>query len=318
MMITLLRIFSYGLQGFRRNFWLSIIAIFTMALTITIVTVSLLADTVVARQLQEFNAKIDYVVFVKDEAADADVDSFYAQVKARPEVASSSYLGKDQVRARFEERLGQIEALKGIITADNNPLPRQVDLHFSSPTQIETLDAFIRQDRFQSIVEDTSYRSNKGLIDQYTRVSSVVRGIGLLMSLFFVVVSVLVILNTIRLAIFARREEIEVMRLVGATPSYIRGPFLIEGSLFGFGGAVFAGLFCYVLMRWIQITLQENLIQGSTNYFNELLGPTFQNIVSQAGFSNAVSQLIAMQILLGVLLGVICSMIAAHRYLRER
>ncbi len=317
-MIAFLRIFLYGFQGFKRNLWLSVIAIVTMTLTLTTMTIFILGDLVAVKKYQEFNQKIDYLIFIKDEPSEADVASFYAQVQNRPEVASSSLLSKEDVREKFEDRFEQTQALQGIISEDNNPLPREIDVKFSEPTGVDTFDSFVRQGKFQDLVEATSYQSNRGTIDAYLRTTSILRVIGLFFTIFFIVIAVLVILNTIRLAIFARREEIEIMRLVGATATYIRGPFLVEGSLFGVLGALFSSLIFWGILHQLQQVLVTSAAAGTTNFLNELLGSTFEPITTATGFSGVYAQVVVLQILIGLLLGLLCSFIAAHRYLQEK
>lgn len=316
-MSNIFRILRYGIQGFRRNIWLSIIAIITMTLTLTTITVFVLGDMVANKQYEEFNKKIDYIIFIKDAAADADVDSFFSQVKAREEVSQSGFYSKEDIRKKFEESFKENEALRGIVTAENNPLPREVDIRFHDPRSIDTFDKFVAQPRFEQIVESTSYKSNRGAIDNYVRTTNVLKVFGLFFTGFFILIAVLVIFNTIRLAIFARREEIEIMRLVGATKGYIRGPFLIEGMLFGVMGALFSAVLFWGLLRQLQLVLQDSLRYGTTNFINDLLSSSMSNITSASGFNDLFMRLLLTQIAAGVLLGTICSYVAARRYLRE-
>jgi len=316
-MISLWRILIYGTQGFRRNIWLSAIAIITMTLTILTITIFALGNIVATRKYQEFNTKIDYNIFIKDEASQADVDLLRTQSQARPEVASLQYLDKDQVRKRFNEVFQNEQSLQGIFTADNNPLPREIDIRFKNPNQIDSFDKFVRQDKFGQVVEDTSYRNNKSLITNYVRLTNFFKVFGLSFTGFFVLIAILVILNTIRLAIFSRREEVEVMRLVGGTTSYIRGPFLIEGMLFGVLGALIATIFAWIFLRQLQVVLATSFNDNTTNFISDLFGAAFKSITTVGGFNNLFAQLFVLQVGVGLFLGILCSYIAVHRYLRE-
>ena len=318
-MRSLGRILLYGIQGFRRNIWLSVIAIITMVLTLTTITVFAIGDVVVTKEYQQINGKIDYIVFLQDSASDADVSNLITQIDDRPEVTASKLLGKDQVRQAFEENTQSLESLKGIVTADNNPLPREIDIKFHDPQQIDTFDRFVNQPRFSQVIENTSYQynKNKGAIDNYLRTANFLKIFGLFFTGFFVFISILVILNTIRLTIFSRREEIEIMRLVGATYSYIRGPFLVEGMLFGLLGALFSGMLFWGLLHQLQEVLLDSVRYGTTNVINDLFSTSLGTIVSNSGFNTLFLQMLALQILIGVLLGTLCSALAARRYLRE-
>jgi cell division transport system permease protein len=316
-MISFIRIIRYGAQGFKRNIWLSVIAIITMTLTLTTVTVFALGDLVASKQYQEFNKKIDYVIFLKDAASDGDVDGFYTQLKLRSEVKASTYYDKTQVLSRFQENVKNIEALKGVVSSDNNPLPREVDVKFNDPKQIDTFDNFVRQTKYVQIVEATSYQTNKGAIDNYLKATNLLRLFGLFFTGFFVLIAFLVILNTIRLAIFSRREEIEVMRLVGATTAYVRGPFLVEGILFGLIGALISAILFWGILHQVQLVLQDSLRTGTTNYLSDIFSSSLGGIISIPGFNSLFGQLLLLQLGAGVLLGTLCSYIAARRYLRE-
>lgn len=316
-MISLGRIILYGVQGFRRNIWLSAIAIITMTLTILTITIFALSNIVASHKYQEFNTKIDYNIFIKDEASQADVDLLRTQAAARPEVSDLVYLDKDQVRARFDQVFQNDQSLQGVFTADNNPLPREIDVKFKDPNLIDSFDKFVRQDRFAQVVEDTSYRNNKSLITNYVRLTNFLRVFGVSFTGFFVLIAVLVILNTVRLAIYSRREEVEVMRLVGGTSSYIRGPFLVEGMLFGILGALIATIFCWVFLRQLQIVLANSFHDNTTNFISDLFGGTFGSITSVRGFNELFIQLFVLQMGIGLFLGILCSYFAVHRYLHE-
>ena len=317
MITSLLRILRYGAQGFRRNIWLSVIAIITMTLTIMTITIFALSNVVASHKYQEFNSKIDYNIFIRDSASQADVDLLRTQASTRSEVAQLVYLDKDQVRERFDQVFSHEDELKGIFTVDNNPLPREIDIRFKDPNQIDTFDSFVRQDRFAKVVEDTTYRVNRPVITNYVRITNFLKVFGISFTGFFILIAVLVILNTIRLAIYSRRDEVEVMRLVGGTRSYIRGPFLVEGVLFGFLGALIATIFCWVFLHQLQLILATSFQDNSTNYISELFGGTFGTITSIRGFNDLLIQLFIFQVGIGLALGILCSYLAVHRYLRE-
>jgi cell division transport system permease protein len=316
-MISIWRILRYGVQGFRRNIWLSAIAIITMVLTIVTITIFALGNIVATKKYQEFNTKIDYNIFINDSASEADVKVLRQGVTDRPEVATSTYFDKESVRKRFDQIFSSEDALKGLFTPDNNPLPREIDVKFKSPSQIDTFDQFVRQKRFEQVIEDTSYRNNKDLITNYIKLTNFLRVFGISFTLFFVFIAILVILNTIRLAIYSRREEVEVMRLVGATRSYIRGPFLIEGILFGAIGSLVAAVLTWVFLRQLQVVLASSLSDNTTNFISDLFSGSFENITTISGFNNLFVQLFVLQLAVGLMLGVMCSYLAVRRYLKE-
>lgn len=316
-MNSLFRIIVYGIQGFRRNIWLSIIAIITMTLTVTTITVFALGNVVANKKYQEQNDKIDYNIFIRDEASDADVAQFRTQVTNRPEVEKIVFVSKEDARKNFDQFFGSEADFKGLITDDNNPLLREIDVKFKDPNQIDSFNQFVSQDRFQQIIYRTSYIYNRNLISNYLRLTNLIRVFGISFTVFFVMIAILVILNTIRLAIYSRREEVEIMRLVGATRGYVRGPFLIEGILFGLIGALIAGIITWTFLHQLQIVLASSFNDQTTNFVSDLFGSSFGSIANVSGFNALFAEVLLSQIVVGLALGLACSLIAIRRYLKE-
>lgn len=316
-MNNILRIVWYGVQGFKRHIWLSVIAVITMTLTLATITVFVLGSAVVSRKYHEFNSKIDYNIFIKDSASEADVQQMRTDLNNRPEVAKLVYLSKEDVQKSFEQRFKNIESLQGVITPDNNPLPREIDIKFNDPNQMEPFDKYVSQPRYSQIVEKTSYSNNKNIVSSYLRITNFLRGFALSFTGFFLFIAILVILNTIRLAIHSRRQEIEIMRLVGASRGYIRGPFLVEGGLFGLLGALIATLGSALFLYQLRALLVASADSGTTNVIYELFNSSLSEITTKSGLSSLVNHLFLLQLTIGVALGVLCSTLAVRRYLRE-
>jgi cell division transport system permease protein len=232
------RVIWFGIQGFRRHIWLSLVAVFTMSLMLTAIMLFMLVNIGLRQAYNQVNQKINYVIFLRDEASEADIQSFKSQLQNRPEVAGVSYKDKEAVREDFAKKFESSDSLKNLVTAGDNPLPRQLEISFASVEQIKDFSTFVRQDRFKAIVENDSYLDTAQPIQNYFTFSRTVQLLTLTFTAFLVLVAIIVILNTVRLAVYSRREEIEVMRLVGATQQYIRGPFLVEGLLYGLLGAL--------------------------------------------------------------------------------
>lgn len=316
-MNSILRIVRYGIQGFRRNFWLSLIAIITMTITLLTITIFAVGDVVANKKNEEFTKKnIDYVIFVKDSASDTDLTLFRTQLSGRPEVLKLDYLSKDDARKQFDELFGADPDLKGIISADSNPLPREVTVKFNDANDIDSFDSFARQDKFKEIVEKTSYQNNKQVIANYVRVTTFLKVLGIAFTAFFLIIAMLVILNTIRLTIYSRREEIEVMRYVGATQGYIRGPFIVEGVLFGVLSALITGIISWVVLSQLQSLITQTFKTGSTNVITDLFASTL-GVGQSSAVSGLLASLFTLQLLVGILLGIICSVLAVRRYLKE-
>jgi cell division transport system permease protein len=316
-MNTFLRILRYGVQGFRRNLWLSVVAIITMSMTLLTITTFTVGDIVATRKYQEFSQnKIDYTVFVKDSVSTTDFDSLYGRISTRPEVQSAKIETKQDARTKFETLFGDNPVFQGLITDDNNPLPRAVTATFKDPGQIASFNTFIKGDALKDVVEGTSYQNNATSIENYLHVTNLLRIFGLFFTIFFILIAVLVILNTIRLAIFSRRTEIEVMRLVGATQSYIRGPFIVEGVLFGVISALISSLITGLIFSQLDKLATQSASSSLSNEITTLFTAAVQ-VGGSSGVSGLLAYLFIIQLLSGLLLGSLCSVLAIRRYLKE-
>ena len=309
------RILLYGIQGFRRNIWLSAIAIITMVLTILTITTFTLGDVAATQTYKSYNNKLDYIIFIQDTAPDADVQLLRQQIAARPEVVETQYISKEQALVQYQKFFSDDPDLRDAFTAKDNELPREITAKFSDPSQIDVFNQFVTQDRFKQIILKTSYTKNRGIINNYIHFTTFLRIFGITFTVFFLLIAIVIILNTIRLTIFSRREEIEVMRLVGATRGFIRGPFLVEGILFGVLGALLATLLTWFFLFQVQGLLTAGLGADSVvaAYFRSSLG----QLTNQADFNHLFTQLTLLQLLVGVGLGASCSFMAIRRYLKE-
>lgn len=318
MMYTFLRVLLYGVRGFRRNIWLAVIAIVTMTMTLLTFTVFATANIVAKQRYEAYNQKIDYLIFLKDEAPEVDIDQLRTQITARSEVRSSNFFTKEQVKQQFDEDLATVYPdLKGIITDENNPLLRYITVKFHQADQIKNFDGFVTQDRYKALIHDTSYRENQQNIDNYLRVTNFLKAIGIGFTILYTLIALMVILNTIRLTIHSRREEIEIMRLVGASPSYTRGPFVVEGVLYGTIGAILAALVSWFILSQLQTLVQQSFAVGGNNILTEIFGDNL-GLKQTDSVGSLLTYLFVLQIGMGVLLGVFCSLIAVRRYLKEQ
>lgn len=317
-MQTLGRIIAYGISGFRRNIWLSVIAIITMTMTLLTLTSFALAEQVITKKYEEFSQQnIDYAIFLKDSATDLDISQLQDQIKERTEVSSIDFISKEQAREKFNSLFGDDPDLKGVISDDNNPLPREITVKFADPKFISSFNNFIEQDRFKDIVDKTSYQKNQTAIDNYLRTTNFLRVFGLAISIFFILVSVLVLLNTLRLTIYSRRTEIEVMRFVGATQGYIRGPFIVEGVIFGLISAIIATSLSWLFLNQLEVLISQTFVAGNANVLTDLFADTLIKS-GQSMVGSVLTVLFLMQVIFGLVLGVFCSMFAVKRYLKEQ
>jgi len=304
--ITGERIFKSGITSFGRNVWLAIAAIAMMCITLTILLFAIIANATFSHTVTDLTSHIDVSVYLKDNVTDAQRGGLIKQVKALPNVKAVSYISKADALKAYEAQNANNTDLLQAISETNNPLPASLDIKPNDPNQLQTIKDFLDKPAIAALQSDpTSYSGDrKAAIDKITSATHFFKEAGVVGIIVFIVISMLIIFNTIRMAIFNRRDELVIMRLLGASPWYIRGPFIVETMLYGAVAAAISLLICGVLFHVASATLQASSlglldIGYSSHYFSQHL---WLILTSQIG--------------IGILIGAASSTIATRRYLK--
>lgn len=255
---TVIRIINYGIKNYLRNGWLSIAATLMVAMTLFVVSVFVLNAYATKQATKSIEDKLDMAIYVTDKPSEEDVLSFVNQIKGYGEVSEVQYLNKDQVAAEFQKTDIQ-DTIKQQVSSENNPLPRTIKVKAKDPTQFDTIDQKIKDSAFakDSNIRSLSYGKNRSLIQGLVAQSEKINRNGLIVGSIFTVIAVLFIYNTVRIIIRFRDDEIGIMKLVGATNTYVRGPFIVEGALYG----LFAGITTLVALSFY---LRNGLPEGAS------------------------------------------------------
>jgi cell division transport system permease protein len=220
-------------QGFWRNAVMSLAATATMIFMLLLLSGFFVVLTGLNAGLEFVEQKVQIVADVKTEATTLAIDDLTKRTAALPEVASVEYVNSGEALRRFQERLREQGRSDLTQYLDANPLPGSIEVKLKDPKVFGNVVEFLRADpSVDRVIEVQS------LIDRVLTVTNLLRTGGLIVLLLVGVVVLFIIVNTIRLAVVARAEEIEIMRLVGASDAFIRWPFIFEGALVGLIGAV--------------------------------------------------------------------------------
>ncbi len=303
-MITLWRIFKTGFRNIFRNAWLSTAATAIMVITLLVVTFFGFSAVFVNNQLAEVKSKIDLSLFIADEATQDSIKELQAKLIAQPEVKSVEYVSKEDALTKLAASSADGKKLAESAKEIGNPLPASFEVKVKDLDTIKQANENLKKLDTAKIISESSLdkrdENRQGIVENIIKISSGVARVGAVLSFLFLAIALLVIFNTIRMAIFTRREEIEIMRLVGATNWFIRGPFIVEGSLYGvFGGSV-ALLLLIPISRAIGPFITQRLNAGAAiDYFTTHFGLAVIMIYS-----------------LGIFIGAVSSWFAISRYLR--
>ncbi|PKQ14960.1 MAG: ABC transporter permease [Actinobacteria bacterium HGW-Actinobacteria-7] len=292
-----------SVQNFRRNWVMSLGAVITIYLSLLLVGVFIATGFVVNSVVQSVEDKVTVQIFLKDGAATEDVNALQAALLKDPLVKGVDYTSKDDALKKFKEDMKQSPEI--IDQLEGNPLPASLDVTLKEPKTVEQMVAKIKKmplfltvaDRPDSPEESLKY--GQQIVNKLFAFTRVIRVIEVVFVLMLGIVSLIFINNTIRLAIYARRKEIGIMRLVGASNWFIRTPFLLEGVLQALIGASLAILSVIGLQAAIMPRLRDAL--------------PFLAVTLSGG---ATAQIALSLILAGVFIGIGGSWLAMTRYLK--
>jgi cell division transport system permease protein len=277
-----------------------------MVVTLTIVLFSIIANATFNNTINDINQKIDISVYLKDTVTQQQRDDFTNQLKGLPNVKSVNYISKEQALANYkEDNKDNLDLLLAISQTDN-PLPATIQIKPEDPVRINDIKSVIEEPKNLALQSDqTSYSGDrKEAIDKISHATSFFKKAVLVGVVIFAIISMLIIFNTIRMAIFNRRDELKIMRLLGAKPWYIRGPFIVETMIYGIVAAVASIAICNLLF-----VVESQAFNASSL---GLLDITFANDY----FGQHFWLFLVMQLTAGMAIGAISALIATKRYLR--
>ncbi len=301
LIVNIRRIAKAGWRSFRRNSWLSAATVLVMVLTIFVITGLLFFNVVAQGIISELKQKVDISVYFKQEAKEADVLAAKDQLEKMPEVKAVQYISREQALASFKEKHKDNAALlEGLKELDQNPLQASLNIKSDSATEYEKVAQFVQDADFSQLVDKVNYKQNKEIINRLSNITDTAQRTGLVISLILAILAVLVAFNTVRLTIYNWRDEISVKRLVGATNWNVRGPFIVEGVLYGVSAAVATMIIVFPLVALISPKL-ASFVPG-----NDIFSFLKENFFS----------LLFFQVAVGVVLGALSSFIAIRRYLK--
>jgi cell division transport system permease protein len=307
-LITFRRIVRTGLLNFVRNAWLAIAAIAVMTVTLTIILFSLVANATFNNTIAQIEDKINVSVYLNDQVTQDQRQKLMDELRNLPSVRNVDYVSKEAALKKYRADNSSNQSLLQAISETGNPLPASISIDPIDPSKIQSITDFLNgpeNKKLQDPQAGTSYSGERKLaIDNITHATNVLQRIGVAAVALFAIISVLIIFNTIQMAIFNRRDELTIMRLLGATTWYIRGPFVVESVAHG----VIAALLSVGLMHFVFVTASSALQASSLGLLDIAYSSKY--------FSNNFWKILALQLTIGVVIGAVSSIIATRRYLK--
>jgi cell division transport system permease protein len=300
MITTLFRIIKYGLLNFRRNVLQSIATINVMTLALIMFLGLIIFSVSTGAATEALKDQIDISVYFKTSAEEDEILKLRTSLESLEEVRSVEYVSREKALTVFQEKhKDDPKVSRGLELLDENPLRAHLNIKAHDTTRYEQIATYLDNERLELLIDEVSFTDLKLVIERLNRIVRAVRGLAFGLTIYLAVTTVIIVFITIRLAIHSNREEIGVMRLVGASNIFINGPYMVEAILFGLLAAVLSILAIAPLVQIMSPHIQEIADLDLQTYF-------FGNIF----------KLFLYQILFGVFLSTISAVIAIRRYLK--
>ena len=300
------RILRTGFFNFWRDSTVTLASVLVMMVTLLVIGLISFSSAILDTTLTELRNKIDINVTFITSANEEDILDIKHTIESLPEVLLVTYVSRDEALALFKARHSSDQSiLSALDELGENPLGAVLNIRARDPSQYASVAEFLESGDVLSsagltIIDRINYFQNKVAIDKLTRIIASADRLGFALALFFAIISVLIAFNTIRLTIYLARDEISVMRLVGASTTYIRGPFVVVGIIYGVVAGLLTLLLLLPLTYWLGSSTESFFIGFNifSYYLRHFLEIAFIVMVS------------------GVFIGALSSALAIRKYLK--
>ena len=302
--LSLSRIIKFSLQNFCRNIWLSIVTITIIVLTLFSVTSLVFVNAVMNEAIGLVKSKVDVSVYFKPEATEEQIAQVAQSLLNLPYVTAVTHVTKSEALAKLREQYkGSPLILESLKELTDNPLGDTLIVNTAETSDYQkVIDLLNATPQFALLVDNQSFDDNSYVIEKLEQISGQLERIGLGVTVFFGLISLLVIVNTIRIAIYTHRDEIGIMKLVGASNSFVRGPFLGEAILYAALGSAITFSLAYMVATF------------SDPYVVGLLGPVDFTLLSY--LNQHVLYIFGGELLGIIVISMFATTLALRRYMR--
>lgn len=299
------RVIKAGFVNFWRNGFVSLASILVMVITLLFIGSVIFTGVLLNVTLKQVQDKVDINVYFVTSAQETDILSIRKSLEGLPEVASVSYTTREQALAEFKNRHQNDQfTMQALDELNDNPLGAVLNIKAKQPSQYAGIADFLQQKSISQrdglpIIDKINYNQNKVAIDKLTKIIDSGQRIGFTIILILVLMSIMITFNTIRLTIYIARDEIAVMRLVGASSKYVRGPFVIIGIMYGVSSAI----------------LSMALFYPAAYYLGRYTVGFFESVNIYSYYIQNFGEIFLILLGAGVVIGAVSSYLAVRRYL---
>jgi len=305
--ISFFRVVKAAAQNFWRNIWLSAATTVIMTITLLMISGLYVANIFGAAVLRAIEQKVDLTVTFTDTVTPDYLTAVRQELESREDVAKVTVVTSDQALEQFRARHRDDPLIEDSLTElETNPLPATMYIVATDPRFYQNIATHLAADKFTPFIEEVSYESTRSVIERLIAIITSVKNIGAVVTAIFAILVVLIMFNTVRLAIYSFREEIDIMRLVGASRWFIQGPFILNAIIVGLLAVGIASAIMYPALKAAAPHLSRFFFDADQTPF-DLYGYATEHWLTVIGLQAAAA----------VGLAIVSSFIAVRRYLRD-
>lgn len=296
------RIFHFGFDNFRRNGLLSAATVAIMTLALLFFGGLIMFGVITSHAASSIQDKIDISVYFNTNTSEDEILNIRQSLQGMPEVANVDYISRDKALDIFKANHANDPTItQAIGELDNNPLEASLNIKAKNPNQYGTIANYLGSSDLSQYIDSISYTENQDVIDRLAKIVQYIEGGAIIIIILLALVAGLIVFNTIRLAIYSNRDEIGVMRVVGASNSLVRGPYMVDGMI------------CATIAAVASIIIAAPIV-----YF---VSPYLDVFIPGLGlfkyFYTHIIQLFLYELCLGIFIGAFSSFIAVRKYLKN-
>lgn len=300
------RVIRSGFVNFWRNGFVSLASMLVMVIMLFVIGATIFTNVILTASLDQIKDKVDINVYFVTTAQEDDVLNIKKSLETLPEVKQVTYISREQALATFRDRHQNDQfTLQALDELQDNPLGATLNIKAREPSQYSSIVTFLNSKSISQqdglpIIDKINYNQNKSAIDKLTHIIDSGQRIGFFLTIALIALAIIITFNTIRLAIYTSREEISIMRLVGASSKYVRGPFVIVGIMYGIFSAIITMALFYPITFYLG--------RATQNFFGGI------NVYGY--YIHNFAQIFLILICAGVVVGALSSFLAVRRYLK--
>lgn len=301
-LISFFRIVKSGTTNLRRNLWLAGASTLIMTITLIILSVLTLMFIITSYSVKSIQQRVDISAYFKSDVSEAKVLTIRDEIKQDPRVKEINYVSSEQAQAAFKEKhKGDQLIIDSLGELTTNPFPPTLQIKANNLEDFPAVAEMLNSDKYKAVIQEVNFEDNRVIIERLNSLLKFIVTFGLILMVVFCLIAILVMFNTIALTIYNRREEVEIMRLVGATNWYIRGPFIVEAFTYSIIAAVITSALL-VPIYFTMLPKISNYLTPGANIFN--------------GDITVFIGVVAIQLAIAFVLSTISSLLAMRKYLR--